>query len=125
MSKIIDTPYPDGATIGLSLHVKQGRLFFNEVDLAALMTDTLPGQEAPLGSPLEVVYLPQITHQVPDAAFTGREHLGQRGTLSPHLFQSGAQGLYSVAELAELLLLSFQLFRARGSPCGDAGHAEQ
>lgn len=64
MSPIIATPYPDGATIGHSLNVKNGRLHFHDVDLTALLTEVLPGQAAPLGSPLEVVYLPQITHQV-------------------------------------------------------------
>lgn len=60
----IATPYPDNTTIGSDLIARDGRLFFRSVDLAALLTEALPGQGKPLGSPLEVVFLPKITSQI-------------------------------------------------------------
>ena len=61
---IIPSPYQDGQSIGHDLTVRGGRLFFGDVDLLRLATQALPGQDAPLGTPLEVVYLPKITSQV-------------------------------------------------------------
>jgi arginine decarboxylase len=57
-------PYLEGNTFGNDLVVRNGRLFFQNVDLVGLMTERLPGQQRPLGSPLEVVFLPKIISQV-------------------------------------------------------------
>ncbi len=64
MGQLIPPPYPEGATLSNDLQVRNGRLFFRDVELVRLITETLPGQPAPLGSPLEVVYLPKITAQI-------------------------------------------------------------
>jgi arginine decarboxylase len=46
------------------LSVHDGRLHFDGLDLLELVQGTLPGQAEPLGTPLEVVYLPKITSQI-------------------------------------------------------------
>lgn len=64
MNPSIPSPYPDGTTFDGGLHVENGRLFFDGIELLSLMTQPLPGRDVPLGSPLEVVYLPKIKGQV-------------------------------------------------------------
>jgi arginine decarboxylase len=64
MINIIPSPYHEGDTFGDDLVIQHGRLSFRNVDLTGLMTGLLPGQQRPLGSPLEVVFLPKITSQV-------------------------------------------------------------
>jgi arginine decarboxylase len=64
MTETIPSPYPNGAKIGNDLSVRDGRLFFHTVDLVRLITETLPGLDAPLGTPLEIVYLPKIISQI-------------------------------------------------------------
>lgn len=61
---IIASPYQNGYQISSNLRVENGRLYFDNIELAHLITGTLPGQSAPLGSPLEVVYLPKIRQQI-------------------------------------------------------------
>ncbi len=64
MNATIPSPYPEGSTIGPDLTVKNGRLHFAGVELLRLMTEPLPGRAEPLGSPLEVVFLPKIADQI-------------------------------------------------------------
>ena len=59
------TPVPDGYQFNDYLHVQNGHLYMEDLDLAALFL----GGESPLGgkpfaSPMEVVYLPLIRRQI-------------------------------------------------------------
>jgi arginine decarboxylase len=83
MSNLVESPFPDGQTIGGDLVVKAGRLYYRDVDLTSLMTDTLPGQTAPLGSPLEVVFLPKITSQIANMRRWFAEASGRTGYPAP------------------------------------------
>lgn len=58
-----ESPIPDGHTFNDYLHVKNGRLYLENLELAALFTDDSPaGQFLP--SPLEIVFLPLIRQKI-------------------------------------------------------------
>lgn len=59
------TPVPDGHRFNDYLHVQNGRLFLEDLDLAALFLGGDPPLSGePFRSPLEVVYLPIIRRQI-------------------------------------------------------------
>ncbi|MBN2085901.1 MAG: hypothetical protein JW748_11835 [Anaerolineales bacterium] len=60
-----ETPIPDGA-LNHYLSVRGGRLFLEDLDLTRLVlgSDLPEGLSGPLGSPLEIVYLPLIPKKI-------------------------------------------------------------
>lgn len=82
-----ETPIPDGHRFNDYLHVKNGRLHLEDIDLTQLLLDghVGPGIEQALPSPLEIVYLPLIRRQIAemeryfataieDTGYNGRFH---------------------------------------------------
>lgn len=61
-----EAPVPDGHAFNDYLSVKNGRLHFEELDLASLFLDpeAAPQVGQPFGSPLELVYLPKIRQKI-------------------------------------------------------------
>lgn len=62
-----EAPVPDGHAFNDYLRVRNGRLFFEELDLAALFREEGPqGLTQALPSPLELIYLPLIRRKIAD-----------------------------------------------------------
>lgn len=61
-----ETPVPNGYHFNDYLNVRNGRLFMQDLDLTQLFTGEGQGDKLdnPLPSPLEIVYLPLIRHQI-------------------------------------------------------------
>ncbi len=61
-----EVPVPDRHQFNSYLQARDGRLFFEELDLAALLQPDAgaPGLDVRLSSPLEIVYLPLIRRQI-------------------------------------------------------------
>lgn len=61
-----ELPVPDGYQFNSYLMARNGRLFLEEIDLIRLLDDEEPeyGPNHSLPSPLEIVYLPLIRHQI-------------------------------------------------------------
>ncbi|GAP61915.1 arginine decarboxylase [Ardenticatena maritima] len=58
-------PVPDGYRFNEYLHVRNGHLFYEDLDLAALfLNDGTSPLSVPLASPLELVYLPKIRDKI-------------------------------------------------------------
>ncbi len=102
MTTSIPSPYPDGTAIDGDLHVRNERLYFDGVDLLSLMTQPLPGRDAPLGSPLEVVYLPKIKRQVEQMRGWFADAFRQTGYTAPfeYAFASKANSSAEITRTA-------------------------
>lgn len=61
-----EDPVPDGHQFNDYLNVRNGRLFFEDLDLTQLLTGAGSGDhpDDPLPNPLELVYLPRIRRQI-------------------------------------------------------------
>ncbi|NCF64744.1 MAG: arginine decarboxylase [Chloroflexi bacterium] len=61
-----ESPVPDGHRFNSTLHVNDGRLLFDDLDLSQILANgvQIPGLERSLPSPLEIVYLPIIRRQI-------------------------------------------------------------
>src|SRR5687767_7926858 len=122
-----EAPVPDGHTFNDYLSVHNGRLHFEELDLASLFLDPQatpqPGQ--PFGSPLELAYLPtirqtidQMLHVFKQAIaatdYPGRFHLAYASTANAAeevvrtTLSSGAQHKMSSAVDVEIALQMLQ-----------------
>lgn len=59
-----ESPVPDHHQFTQFLSAKDGRLYFDGLELMSLVTESLPGHNSTVMSPLEIVYLPIIRYRI-------------------------------------------------------------